>query len=186
MFPSPQVGSELVVRETFAPFFNVSIPSSRVGTGTMLLIATPADCFHPLKSGRNRSDNPDNTFGDQVSIPSSRVGTRERIGARRRERKVSIPSSRVGTRQRSRKLCRQSWFPSPQVGSGPAALTVALQTPTSFHPLKSGRDDHFRGASVICRRSFHPLKSGRDFPCGGCVLWNADVSIPSSRVGTWR
>ncbi len=142
---------------------HVSIPSSRVGTFTQL--------FTKLFT--------------KVSIPSSRVGTRSGDdhalrGSRFHPLKsgrntlcvqvgvpvllVSIPSSRVGTPPAPHQPWRRNPFPSPQVGSEPQHALFCLNRSRCFHPLKSGRNPY----------------------CHSCRLGGSLVSIPSSRVGTFR
>ncbi len=98
-FPSPQVGSEPFPHQWFpSSLFAVSIPSSRVGTVVFNSIVADAFWFpspqvgselalkillkwllrgfHPLKSGRNMLADERNRAFWAVSIPSSRVGTR--------------------------------------------------------------------------------------------------------------
>ncbi len=163
---------------------SVSIPSSRVGTnGTLhrlyLEIKFPSPQvgseppaasdqrqlrirFHPLKSGRNYNFRVLPLLSENVSIPSSRVGTsiRSLIRANPRE----FPSPQVGSEQYGRKHPSNAsrLFPSPQVGSEPIGPSMNGGGVMSFHPLKSGRNGDDR-----------PLLS-----------FEPHVSIPSSRVGT--
>ncbi len=122
MFPSPQVGSERWrviggsgVLLGFHPLksgrnpiklpphpgeTDVSIPSSRVGTGVdVRLRGRATTSFHPLKSGRNR-------FAYQLSgalqimFPSPQVGS-ELAAARAELRRLRrFPSPQVGSEQR--------------------------------------------------------------------------------------
>ncbi len=161
----------------------VSIPSSRVGTG---LSARAGDgCLR---------------------FPSPQVGSglvqamRERAAIA-----VSIPSSRVGTRSRHPRGALLAWFPSPQVGSGPITCAFLFyylkmfpspqvgsgrisdarkrRRYPSFHPLKSGRDAAGSSVFVCVCGGFHPLKSGRDrrrnFYC-----FRFHTPFPSPQVGS--
>ncbi len=58
-------------------------------------------------------------YTSQVSIPSSRVGTRMLNLSVPTLRRVSIPSSRVGTFVPVPVMDANEVFPSPQVGSEP-------------------------------------------------------------------
>ncbi len=98
--------------------------------------------FHPLKSGRNG----------------------RRLLRKKRIEEVSIPSSRVGTLLHCSTYSSTTWFPSPQVGSEPFYIV----------PL------------IVAQLGFHPLKSGRNFVLLLRVLQLLEVSIPSSRVGTYH
>ncbi len=161
-FPSPQVGSEP--------------PSLRQGFSCR--------CFHPLKSGRNAMAEQLPEELEQVSIPSSRVGTfieRRMIG---KKETVSIPSSRVGTscHRVPHKSAISVSIPSSRVGT--ASSRKSPNSSKCFHPLKSGRNK--------ADLPFLPARFEVSIPSSRvgtrCLLrgrkWVQAVSIPSSRVGT--
>ncbi len=96
-FPSPQVGSGHTCATVSPASNDVSIPSSRVGTGDRRgcygghdrfpspQVGSGPRCrrrrlihrlgFHPLKSGRDMQQDEGIKVFENVSIPSSRVGT---------------------------------------------------------------------------------------------------------------
>ncbi len=78
------------------------------------------------------------------------------------QHQVSIPSSRVGTPIGAWRGLSLQRFPSPQVGSGRLQLQFRVITGSSFHPLKSGRDQKGFELLKVGDFGFHPLKSGRD------------------------
>ncbi len=185
-FPSPQVGSEHrkwwgreVGKKCFHPLKSgrnqqtpdtlncvgqVSIPSSRVGTGANRRHARHCIVFPSPQVGSELHETQHAVPRGEhhVSIPSSRVGTTFSTAGRYFSSNVSIPSSRVGTITPSPTITPPFVFPSPQVGS--ELKTISLLTPLNprFHPLKSGRNRTYprrRRQQLPC---FHPLKSGRN------------------------
>ncbi len=183
----------------------VSIPSSRVGTMTRERTEAALEAsFHPLKSGRNhgRQKKPHNF--EQVSIPSSRVGTLHLRIRRERKRRVSIPSSRVGTPTRCALPSPTTEFPSPQVGSEPCvalphATLGRVSIPSSRvgthgDPAKREGSPTFPSPQVgsellsLSFFYFHPLfpspQVGSELRLSTRRRFANHVSIPSSRVGT--
>ncbi len=141
LFPSPQVGSGLIcpvgVRMpvvSFHPLKSGRDPHRQRHPHPI----TPR--FHPLKSGRDRGEKP--------SAPKTKEGFHPLKSGRdtgialilKAIDEVSIPSSRVGTSSCNREMKGRRRFPSPQVGSGHSQAQVPPSLVIGFHPLKSGRD----------------------------------------------
>ncbi len=186
-FPSPQVGSERVGPHRYLQAsFNVSIPSSRVGTGCKesCCEGCGAPCFHPLKSGRNHRRLCQGSHCLR-QFPSPQVGSEPQLDAVTwGTENVSIPSSRVGTGPPRCPTLGAAMFPSPQVGSEREPFVVIRCNSASFHPLKSGRN------FWIIPPSYAHFPVSIPSSRVGTSVYDKDhekvlqVSIPSSRVGT--
>ncbi len=118
--------------------------------------------FHPLKSGRN------------TNFISIRICLRP----------VSIPSSRVGTRQAILDEVRNEPFPSPQVGSEPEIAAAYQFAIAQFPSPQVGSE---LGTCFLLHRlgsvSIPSSRVGTSVTVAkSCQLFR--VSIPSSRVGT--
>ncbi len=139
--------------------------------------------FHPLKSGRNQFIRGLRQVVAHVSIPSSRVGTRQK-----RLICLVLKSSfhplKSGRNSPSARMCTMNGlFPSPQVGSEPLhqiqpcpSATVSIPSSRvgtqSFLAPKSakhtfpspqvGSEHRYPEGSAVGRERFHPLKSGRN------------------------
>ncbi len=140
------------------------LKSGRDGHQAYLVLSSDPG-FHPLKSGR------DNTVVLKVNANIN----------------VSIPSSRVGTVQISEIVAELQRFHPLKSGRDLMTAERPSRIARGFHPLKSGRDLVKGFVKGFVKSCFHPLKSGRDRGvCSFHLICVCLVSIPSSRVGTFR
>ncbi len=192
--------------DALTALYHVSIPSSRVGTFIVPDELVRDYEFPSPQVGSEHGSRTCATIHSAVSIPSSRVGTEAVADALAAFIEVSIPSSRVGTRGATADANEGMRFPSPQVGSEPAAPASAAPTMPRFPSPQVGSEPLDRKYVAVASVGFHPLKSGRNsffqghtsptgaFPspqvgserlaAGWTRLMVIVVSIPSSRVGT--
>ncbi len=96
---------------------------------------------------------------------------------------VSIPSSRVGTSSLTSPIGHSLMFPSPQVGSGQIFRNIHTPNIGGFHPLKSGRDGE-PPFFTLCKTEVSIPSSRVGTYSKGRASCFRFVSIPSSRVGT--
>ncbi len=98
-------------------------------------------------------------------FPSPQVGSELRCPPNITFHIARFPSPQVGSERGTEDIntADYKWFPSPQVGSERNLVAREKEAISSFHPLKSGRNRRKR------------LNFGK----------SSEVSIPSSRVGTY-